>query len=574
VTPPDDPLRRVVAYHDGTKHDFNHFARSLGYLDWASQPKPFRSYAGAREVPLFPHPNADAAALTSPPSRAYDALFDADGIGGEGTRLPVSMPAIGYFLRHALGLSAWKRFGASRWSLRVNPSSGNLHPTEAYVLTGPTVWHYAPDRHAVEERCVHTEQAWRHLNIDPNQAFLVGLTSIHWREAWKYGERAFRYCQHDIGHAIAALRLAAALCGWRATLLADWPHDALESVLGLSRPDDFVEAEPEDPACLLLVTSIESIDPPVCSWANGGAQAFVELVAAGGWTGRASQLSEEHVQWTFIDDVADATAGEVRSLGTRPAVTVERPEGAPLPDRGLDASTIILQRRSAVALDGMSWLERDAFFRMLWRTMPGAEALFDVLPWAPRLHLVLFVHRVRDVAPGVYLLVRRELAEPLLRSALGAELDWERADASLPLWRLHTAECRTLAQRLCCDQSIASDGFFSLGMLAEFDGSLAEHGAPFYRRLYWEAGAVGQVLYLEAEAAGARGTGIGCFYDDPVHEVLGIRSHALQSLYHFTVGTPVEDHRLTSEAAYSWETDPIASSRESASEGHPVSHGR
>ena len=38
---------------------------------------------------------------------------------------------------------------------------------------------------------------------------LVVLSSIHWREAWKYGERAYRYCQHDAGHAIAATRYAA-----------------------------------------------------------------------------------------------------------------------------------------------------------------------------------------------------------------------------------------------------------------------------------------------------------------------------------------------------------------------------
>ena len=64
-------------------------------------------------------------------------------------------------LRHALGLSAWKQFREARWSLRVNPSSGNLHPTEAYVVTGaidglsqvPSVFHYAPDRHALERRC-------------------------------------------------------------------------------------------------------------------------------------------------------------------------------------------------------------------------------------------------------------------------------------------------------------------------------------------------------------------------------------------------------------------------------------
>jgi hypothetical protein len=104
-----------------------------------------------------------------------------------------------------------------------------------------------------------------------------------------------------------------------------------------------------------------------------------------------------------------------------------------------------------------------------------------------------------------------------------------------------------------CDQDIAADGYFSLGMLADFNGSLREHGAPFYRNLFWEAGVVGQVLYLEAEAAGARGTGIGCFYDDGVHDVLGIEGHAVQSLYHFTVGGPVEDARLTTEPGYPWE---------------------
>ena len=61
-----------------------------------------------------------------------------------------------------------------------------------------------------------------------------------------------------------------------------------------------------------------------------------------------------------------------------------------------------------------------------------------------------------------------------------------------------------------------------------------------------------KVLYLEAEAAGVRGTGIGCFYDDPVHDVMGIRAEdiRLQSLYHFTIGGPVEDLRLQTLQPY------------------------
>src|SRR3989338_3532668 len=61
---------------------------------------------------------------------------------------------------------------------------------------------------------------------------------------------------------------------------------------------------------------------------------------------------------------------------------------------------------------------------------------------------------------------------------------------------------------------------------------------------FWETGMIGQVLYLEAEAHGVRGTGIGCFLDDPVHEILGLKDHTFQSLYHFTIGGPVEDARL------------------------------
>ena len=88
------------------------------------------------------------------------------------------------------------------------------------------------------------------------------------------------------------------------------------------------------------------------------------------------------------------------------------------------------------------------------------------------------------------------------------------------------------------------------GMLAEFEGLLRERGAWWYPRLFWESGLLGQVLYLEAEAAGVRATGIGCFFDDPVHEIVGMKNLVMQSLYHFTVGGPIEDRRLMTLPPY------------------------
>jgi len=121
------------------------------------------------------------------------------------------------------------------------------------------------------------------------------------------------------------------------------------------------------------------------------------------------------------------------------------------------------------------------------------------------------------------------------------------------LFLLLPCDVTRAAKRISCDQDIAGDGFFSLGMIARVGSSLRDRGEWFYRRLFWECGLVGQVLYLEAEGAGARGTGIGCFFDDAVHDLLGLSGGEWQSLYHFSMGMPVEDERLTTEPGYSWE---------------------
>lgn len=120
MTPPST----VFSYHERTKHHFDRYARSTGYLDWASQPNPFRNYAGASETQL----ELDR----EPPSLTYDQIYEPNAA------LPASvdLDSIADLFRYSLALTAWKQAGTSRWALRVNPSSGNLHPTEAYVLLG------------------------------------------------------------------------------------------------------------------------------------------------------------------------------------------------------------------------------------------------------------------------------------------------------------------------------------------------------------------------------------------------------------------------------------------------------
>jgi len=58
------------------------------------------------------------------------------------------------------------------------------------------------------------------------------------------------------------------------------------------------------------------------------------------------------------------------------------------------------------------------------------------------------------------------------------------------------------------------------------------------------------MLYLQSEVSNIRGTGIGCFFDDPVREIFGVKDLSYQSLYHFTAGGSVDDTRLSSLPAY------------------------
>ena len=217
------------------------------------------------------------------------------------------------------------------------------------------------------------------------------------------------------------------------------------------------------------------------------------------------------------------------------------------------AGQIIRQRRSLLACDGRTSIPAGRFYRMLERVMPRGSIPWDAIPWAPAIHFGLFVHRVEGLEPGLYAMAREPGKLEKLKAAMHAHFAWQAppgCPADLPLYLLERGDARVLATQVNCRQEIAGEGAFSLGMLAEYEASLAAHGASFYRRLFWEAGAIGQVLYLEAEAAGVRSTGIGCFFDDPVHQVFGLRGLALQSLYHFTVGGPVDDPRLTTLPAY------------------------
>jgi SagB-type dehydrogenase family enzyme len=531
--------QRTVAFHQATKHHPDRYARSPGYMDWANQPNPFRSYDGCETIPL--------PLLKTDPDTGHAALYTPSHTDPA----PRTLAAVAGFLELSLGLSAWKAAGDNRWALRMNPSSGNLHPTEGHLALPAMdgfdagIYHYDPLNHGLERRAHIPSRLWRNLAGHLGTGgFAVALTSIFWRESWKYGERAFRYCQHDLGHALAALTVSASLNGWRLTLLGNLGDDELAAVFGLDRtpwPPQGAE------------------HPGLAAWVHPAANRTAarnlpgDLVESMGHLevyGRPNRLSRAPVDWEIIGDIADATAKPRTDAPAAGPANDPPPPFVPSAASPMTAAAVIRQRRSATAFDPEGTMALATLETVLDKTLfrsnvPPFAAGVD----APAIDLVLFIHRVDGLAPGLYALDRMADARRPLKAALKNGFEWERASSRIPLFLLKPGDVRHTAINLSCQQPIAGFGIFSLAMVARFQDRI--ENAPYrYRHLFWEAGMIGQVLYLEAEAHGYRGTGIGCFFDDAVHDRIGIHTLARQILYHFTVGVPEEDARITTLPPY------------------------
>lgn len=548
-------LQTILAYHQQTKHHFQRYASGPDGLDWKNQPEAFRTFTGCTELEL--------PLLVQPTNALYNDLYQPEKISSQ----TLSLKSVAQLLELSLGLSAWKQSYDTRWALRCNPSSGNLHPTESYIITencegiSDGVHHYVSRDHILEQRCQFNHEQ----PLLPAGSFLIGLSAIHWREAWKYGERAFRYCQLDAGHAISAIRYAAATLGWQAHILTSASDADIETILGINRQIDFAAAEREYSDVMLLITTQSAQPSELLSLIKSiSLKNFSERANKSQWYGQANTLSAHHIDdWPVIAKAALAC--------TKPETDESLWQAPVLPEPTLKsasskaASTIIKQRRSAQGFDvsghmtepsvAEQLITEDRLYRMLDLMLPRQKIPpLDSISWKPGIHLLIFIHQVEGLEPGLYLFLRHEEIKNEFQTRLKPDFEWLKPDNCpdhLQLFRLMAGDAREAAKILSCHQDIAGDGVLSFGLLAEYESNLI-HTPWVYRQLFWEAGILGQVLYLEAESAGFSGTGIGCYFDDGVHDLIGLEKedHTFQGLYHFTIGKALTDNRLQTLPAY------------------------
>jgi SagB-type dehydrogenase family enzyme len=329
------------------------------------------------------------------------------------------------------------------------------------------------------------------------------LTSIAWREAWKYRDRAYRYCLHDMGHAWQALALAAQALGVDSFAIGNFVDDEVAEFCHLN--------EDEWP---MLIVKLHGI--PVRVPDGGDAVWF---------GGQANQLSPQQVAYPLIGEMHAATKLKenerqgVSAVETAPAGSSEIQ--LPAPASSVRAfGEVARTRRSALDFRGgkgsISLAQLAAILAVT------AQPLCSDFSGARFVQLYLYVHRVDGLEPGVY----RYWPEH-------AELE-----------RIRSGDQRVAAAGLSLGQDLAGNACLAFSMIADLDRAVRSYGDRGYRYAHFEAGAIGQRLYLAAEALGLGATGIGAFFDDQVHSYLHLAPEQGQVVYHFAIGYPVPDPRV------------------------------
>ena len=426
-------------------------------------PDPFRHYEG---VPVLDLPADPPVPETPAPA-------------GDGPAF------LSQLLYYSAAISATKVVPSTgfKYALRVNPSSGNLHPTEFHFITrGLKDWpdglyHYRPSSHMAEQRAIGDFR----LSATSEAPIVFILTSIAWREAWKYRARAYRYCLLDIGHAWQSVALAAQAMGRQTLATGDFADDEIARDLRLSAD--------EWPMLVIQIRGISTSKSDVH-----------ETVWYGG---QPNELSKETVAYSLIDAIHTAT-----KVGHKPALE-------PLPTGACNRTFVEVARTRRSALDFVGGTRS--------MTLPQLTAVLEAAkPLLYFVQLYLYVHRVDDLEPGVY----RFWSEH-------AELE-----------KIKSGDQRVAAAGLSLAQDLAGNACVAFSMIGDLDRATRAHGDRGYRYVHFEAGAIGHRLYLAAEALGLGATGIGAFYDEDVHRYLHLTPERGQVVYHFAIGYPVPDPRL------------------------------
>jgi len=513
------PTSIAEHFHDRTKYSPASISRASTAMQ-GPQPEPFKTYRLGTEIDLKPY-------------------LDESKVAPQASGEERSWARLSHFLINVYGLTAQlqTQFG-QMFYLRAAPSAGGLYPTEIYLVSRGnhllpaglynyqarthSLWRFWDDHvwQVLQEACF-----W-HPALETTQ-LAVMLTSVFYRSAWRYQDRAYRRICLDAGHVLGNLELAGSLVDYRPHLIGGYRDQAVNEML-------YLDAEAESTIAIAALADLLQVEqnlPHVTTTQPGPQQVDFPRIADGDllsyihqatcieqdndfrWASRGKSVPDQTgpAEAAIPEDKYNFPFGLKVSTGTSPINWDDRLQGL---------ERTILRRRSTRKLSGahLTLEELNAVLDFVYQPQHYVDQGLDGNPDYCDLSLIqtfVAVSGVDGLDAGCYYYapLRQELRQIRFKN-FRAEL-----------------------QYLCLGQDLGYDASAVIFHTADLKAAIARHGDRVYRYLHLDAGHLGQRLNLAAIRLGVGVSGIGGFFDDQVNDVLGIPEDEAV-LYITTLGRP------------------------------------
>ena len=506
-------IKYALEYHQETKHSEVSIRSSNHYLDWDNKPQPFKFYASIPSMPLpvdFPIPTLDV------------TMKDTDHISSSDNTI-INSKLLSSLLFFSSGITREIKFPHGRYFMRAAPATGALYPIELYIvsenITGlqAGVYHFCPGLFTLTKlrsgdyRLLLSEAAG-YDQVIRNSPFTIILTSIAWRNAWKYQARSYRHWFWDSGVITANLLATAMSFGLDTKLILGFVDKIVNEMLCLDEETEasivlapvgtgLSLAEPqqgENPAKFVpdivpLSKSKEIKYPQI--WKLHKASSFNSTDEVRKWTRSITMVQD--IKEPENDDM------KLQSKVIAPESIISQP-----------LSNVILLRGST-----RKFSRRPITFvqlsNILYSLTKSIHSDFDK---KSMIDIYFIANDVTNIQKGAYFFNQKNNSIYLLKA------------------NVH----RNMSGYLCLEQSLFSDASVVFYMMTNLKLIVDTLGNRGYRLCQFESGIIAGRIYLSAYSQGIGASG-STFYDDAVTEFFS--PHAKDKDVMIAVGIGIPDYK-------------------------------
>ena len=509
-------VKYALEYHQETKHSEVSIRSSNHYLDWDNKPQPFKFYTSIQSIPLpvdFPIPTLNVITMK-----------DTDHVSSPDNTI-INSKLLSSLLFFSSGITREIKFPHGRYFMRAAPATGALYPIELYIVSENIsgleagVYHFCPGQFTLTKlrsgdyRLLLSEAAG-YDQVIRDSPFTIILTSIAWRNAWKYQARSYRHWFWDSGVIAANLLATAMSFGLDTKFILGFVDKAVNEMLCL---DEEKEAsivlapvgiglslrEPqqaENPAKfvpdIVPISKSKEIEYPQI-WRLHKASSF--------------NSNDEVRKWTrsiaMVQDIKEAENNHMKLQST-----LINPESI-ISQQPL--SNIILLRGST-----RKFSRRPITFVQLSNILYSLTKAIhsDFVDKKSMIDIYFIANDVTNIQKGAYFFNRKNNSIDLLKV------------------NVH----RNMSGYLCLEQSLFSDASVVFYMMTNLKPIVNTLGNRGYRLCQFESGIIAGRIYLSAYSQGIGASG-STFYDDAVTEFFS--PHAKDKDAMIAVGIGIPDYK-------------------------------